>query len=210
MKRIILLCVLLSLTTINAQKTRVFTHIVGYVYDEDDNPVKGAKIFFDKVNTGKKTNRKGKFVVKVKKEPSVITIYSVLGVYDVAYKKKDVLKFKYSKNSFILFSDKTVHRKSDEVGNKKGKMYKDIYEYLEGRIAGVEVTNDKKIRIRSASNYYKDEEPTFVLNGDRIPTGMLNTITPSSIISVKVLKGNEAAFYGVFGENGVIVITTKK
>ena len=54
--------------------------------------------------------------------------------------------------------------------------------------------------------------PLYILNGLPFtpgPGGLVSGINISDIDTVKVLKGTQAAIYGIDGANGVIVITTK-
>ncbi|HLR31543.1 MAG TPA: TonB-dependent receptor plug domain-containing protein, partial [Fodinibius sp.] len=52
-------------------------------------------------------------------------------------------------------------------------------------------------------------EPLIVIDG--IPGGNMDLLQPTDIASIDVLKdGSAAAIYGTRGNNGVILITTKK
>jgi TonB-dependent SusC/RagA subfamily outer membrane receptor len=71
------------------------------------------------------------------------------------------------------------------------------------------------LQIRGAASMLGDEAkaPLYVLNGLAMPAtsdGALSGVDPYDIASIKVLKGSEAAIYGIEGANGVIVITTKQ
>lgn len=92
-----------------------------------------------------------------------------------------------------------------------------IQEMLQGRIAGVDVTetpNGLSIRIRGASTIYGSNEPLYVVDGmpmDAGPGGALSGIHVRDIESIAVLKDASAtAIYGSRGANGVIIITTKR
>lgn len=55
--------------------------------------------------------------------------------------------------------------------------------------------------------------PLYILNGlpfEPGPEGLVSGISLNDIDTVKVLKGAQAAIYGIDGANGVIVITTKR
>ena len=93
-----------------------------------------------------------------------------------------------------------------------------IERVLERKVPGVAITRtadgDIALRIRGASSFDgSDSSPLYVLNGLPIAAGRggaVPGISPYDIESIKVLKGTEAAIYGIDGANGVIVITTKK
>jgi len=90
---------------------------------------------------------------------------------------------------------------------------------LQGRAAGVSVTQNTgapgdgvSIRIRGTGSIYSDNEPLYVIDG--IPTKdpmALNSISPSEIESITILKdAASAAIYGSRANNGVVLITTKR
>lgn len=56
----------------------------------------------------------------------------------------------------------------------------------------------------------KNNKPLYILDGDLLENGSINSINPNTIDSIKILKGNEAtSLYGESGNNGVILIKTK-
>lgn len=93
-----------------------------------------------------------------------------------------------------------------------------IEQVLERKVPGLMAVRTPEggiaLRIRGVSSFEgKDSPPLYVLNGLPIAAdrdGGLPGINPYDIESIKVLKGAEAALYGIDGANGVIVITTKK
>jgi len=102
---------------------------------------------------------------------------------------------------------------------------------LSGRVAGVQVTGasgasmggTQKIKIRGVNSIGGGDQPLIVVDGtpisnanfsgsDQADFGNLGQdVNPSDIESVNVLKGPAAsALYGIRGQYGVIMITTKK
>ncbi len=81
-----------------------------------------------------------------------------------------------------------------------------ITELLVGRIAGVYSENGE-LRIRGNSSIQGNNEPLYVL--DNIPLTTPPSLVIHNIESIQVLKGNDAARYGIRGMNGAIVITTR-
>lgn len=84
--------------------------------------------------------------------------------------------------------------------------FKDIYEYLRGRVAGVQVIG-KSIRIRGVNSMFSSEDPLILVDGTEMQD--ISSINPQDIYSIDVLKDASASIYGVKGANGVILITTK-
>ena len=86
--------------------------------------------------------------------------------------------------------------------------FRDIYDYLRGKVAGVVVTVRNSIVIRGASDFREYKAPMFILNGVQVDQETFGQIVPVTIVSVKILKGPETAIYGIRGANGVIEVTT--
>lgn len=104
---------------------------------------------------------------------------------------------------------------------------------IAGRAAGVQVTQTSSepgagvtIRIRGANSINASNEPLYVIDGlpidnsritptsssvnEASPRNPLNSLNPSDIASIEILKDAAAtAIYGSRGANGVILITTK-
>jgi TonB-linked SusC/RagA family outer membrane protein len=87
---------------------------------------------------------------------------------------------------------------------------------LQGQVAGVNINkvnsrpgSDYTIDIRGVHSISFSSEPLVVIDG--VMGGKLNTLNPSDIETMDVLKdASSAAIYGARGANGVIIITTKK
>ncbi|PWA09821.1 MG2 domain-containing protein [Flavobacterium laiguense] len=82
-------------------------------------------------------------------------------------------------------------------------------------LAGIDVelqTKSAGIKIRGLTSIDGNKvNPLYVVDGEPMTAEQANSITPSDIISIDVLKGEKAtALYGEKGKNGVIIITTKK
>lgn len=90
----------------------------------------------------------------------------------------------------------------------------DVSEMLQGRAPGVQVMSENSpgggnsIRIRGFSTI-NNNEPLVVVDGVPVANG-LNTINPSDIASMQVLKdAASSSIYGSRAANGVVLITTK-
>lgn len=97
---------------------------------------------------------------------------------------------------------------SIQVKENEMQSYRDIYEYLEGRVAGVEVTSDKRIIVRGLGTFNGSSDPLILVDGQEWQD--ISSLNPYDIKSIDVLKGSATAIYGIRGSNGVILITTKK
>jgi TonB-dependent SusC/RagA subfamily outer membrane receptor len=93
-----------------------------------------------------------------------------------------------------------------------------LADYLK-RIPGVQVTQtgntgEAMVLVRGNNSIGGQREPLFIINGVNVGSGYNNAaplVDVNDISSVQVLKaGNETAPYGLQGNNGVIIIKTKK
>lgn len=89
-----------------------------------------------------------------------------------------------------------------------------LADYLR-KAPGVMVTgsgDNIRVTIHGPNTFQGSNEPLFVIDGHAIGGGYMQAasyIDVHQIDYVKVLKGQEAAYYGVRGGNGVIEIVTK-
>jgi TonB-linked SusC/RagA family outer membrane protein len=98
----------------------------------------------------------------------------------------------------------------------KGQPVTRLDQALQGRAAGVQVTNangapggDVRIRVRGANSVNGGNDPLYVIDG--FIGGDFSLVGPDDVESLQVLKDAAAtAPYGSRGANGVIIITTKK
>ena len=107
------------------------------------------------------------------------------------------------KKEKLTHSVSTIKVKENEM-----QSYRDIFEYLEGRVAGVEVTTDKRIIIRGVNTINGSNDPLILVDGQEWQD--ISTLNPNDVQSIDVLKDSATAIYGVRGSNGVILITTKR
>ena len=87
------------------------------------------------------------------------------------------------------------------------EVYTNMYDYLRGKVAGVQVRADNTIIIRGKTTMNSSTEPLILVDGVEITD--LNNVNPHDVYSVDVLKDASASIYGLKGANGVILITTK-
>jgi len=93
--------------------------------------------------------------------------------------------------------------------------YRSLADYLQ-RVPGVYVSgpqNNQMVLIRGVSSFNSEIQPLYVIDGTSVGTNyntVNNMLNVRDIDNVRVLKGSDAAIYGVRGANGVIVITTKR
>lgn len=110
---------------------------------------------------------------------------------------------------------------SQESGRPDGSIsddmnyYRSLADFLEN-VPGVNIQgqgNSAYITIRGISSFNTTNEPLYVIDGHAVGNSYIEAnriVTPNDIDYVRVLKGPDAAIYGVRGANGVIEIVTRK
>ncbi len=88
-------------------------------------------------------------------------------------------------------------------------------EALQGRVTGVTVSNNAapgaapKVTIRGFGTT-NSTDPLYIIDGvQTTDANILNSINPTDIAQMNVLKDGAAAIYGARASNGVIIVTTK-
>jgi TonB-dependent SusC/RagA subfamily outer membrane receptor len=198
-KSFLILLVLLFSYTVFSQnkKNKVIIRLV----DSVQTPVPNASIFLDGEKYSKKSNSNGKVTIKYKNKPKIISIYAPkLDIVEVDYKGQKKLTIQYD----VIIKSKVI-KKPRFLKDKRD--YRNIYDYLRARVSGVNVSSDNIVTIRGTGSFNGSTQPLFILNGS--PVSGIQDLNPFDVKTVTVLKGPEAAYYGVRGSNGVIIIKTK-
>lgn len=203
--------------------------ITGTVTNNHKTPVEGASVKQKGTSNGTLTDALGRFKLQVSNRSAILVI-SYSGYYEeeIALKSRrnvqvslrpnvrsldSVVVVAYGKQSRQLM---TSSQSSISASDFKGQPVTRVDQALQGRAAGVQVTNstgapggDVRIRIRGANSITGSNDPLYVLDG--FVGADFNTINPDDIADIQVLKDAAAtAPYGSRGANGVVIITTKK
>jgi len=104
--------------------------------------------------------------------------------------------------------DKTYASSKVDINNKEISAYTSMYDYLRGRVPGVEVTSSNRIVIRGVSTNSGETDPLILVDG--VEVADLSSIDPINVDSVSVLKDASSSIYGSRGGNGVILINMKR
>lgn len=188
--------------------------LTGFVTDYKNKPIEGALIFVDSVKTNKKTNKKGKYSVKVTIDNKLISVFSPQhGLMDIKYKGNKQINFIFPDNPKIISEVELLGLgyKVKKFGTDKSDYsnYTDIYQLLRTKFQNLEINkNSDIIRIRGTQRDMSGNlgTPLFIVNGSFVST--ISTISPADIKSITVGRGNNS-IYGSRGASGVIKIKLK-
>ena len=174
------------------------------VKDEKNKPVAGAIILIDDVKQKRWTNSKGIYKIKLNEPPKKITAFHPnIGISKIKYTDK-------KKHLIIIKKGYETHIFENYKKQITPTRFNNIYDYLRGKVSGVNITSGGSITIRGYNSINGNMTPLFILDGIEISEDMFGQIMPDEIKSVTVLKGPDSAVYGLRSANGVIVVKTNK
>lgn len=173
------------------------------------------------------TDLDGKFVIKASANDVLVFSYVGFANQEITVGNQTVINVKLASAATELDDIVVIgygsQKKKDitgsvaviDVGEATKVSNSDLSGLLQGRSAGVTVTNDGQpgaapnVRIRGIATF-GDSQPLYVVDG--VPVGTsVRDFNPNDIKSIQVLKDASAgAIYGSRAANGVVIITTKK
>lgn len=202
--------------------------ISGVIFDGGMNePLIGANVIVKGTTNGTVTDIDGKFSLEA--NPNDILVISSIGFKTIEIKASDAAKGKITLQEDSQALDEVVvvgygvQKKANLTGSVatvkaevlESRPVSSVSAALAGQMPGVTAIQNSgrpggqtgSITIRG-KNSVNAVSPLVIVDG--VP-GSMNTIDPSDIESLTVLKdASSAAIYGVQAANGVILITTKK
>ena len=225
------LCLLLSVSVLMAQQKEVITGVVKNV----DGPIQGAVITIKNTFNETVTNQKGEFSITATQDDTVIEVASFAMEYQEVTIKRGAPMTIVLEYDGQLLDEVVIKAKSKDkyeetpFGRKKKKSlgYSSGREITEADIKDTDITvfdilrkmpgvqifglpgfNQSILFTRSLT--ITSQPPSVVLDGALLDQSILNSISPSEISSIKLLKGLAATLrYGQLGSGGIIFIETK-
>lgn len=217
----------IALTVVNNVPLNIIT---GTVKDEKGNPLAGVSVLLKGTTKGTSTAPDGSFNINA-------NVGDVLEFSRVGYQKRSVTVGKSSNLTVVMEIEVAVGTEIVVVGygtQKKANLtgavdqissdiienrpINRVSEALQGTIGNLNILNNgsggapnatQGINIRGYTGFGTLGSPLLVIDG--VPGGDINSINPSDIESITVLKDQaSAAIYGVDGSFGVILISTKQ
>ncbi len=207
--------------------------IKGAVSDASGEPLIGVSVRQSGSTQGTITDFEGNYSLEIPEIGETILIFSYIGMtpqeikvsaktnsFDVRLKEDEqvmdelvVVAYGVKKKGTIAGSVSTV--KSEALENVPTAGFDQA---LQGQSAGLTVLSNSGepskaavFQIRGTNSINSGTSPLFILDGVLISSSDFNTISPSDIESISVLKdASSTSIYGARAANGVVVITTKR
>jgi len=204
--------------------------ITGIVKGEDNTELIGVNVILKGTSAGTITDAGGKYSIQA--SPSDILVFSFVGYLsqEVAVGNQTTIDVTLAADvtslQEIVVTGYASEKKADLTGavavvdlapimnNSTGNPMQS----LQGRVAGLYIERNggspngenSRILIRG-SNTLGNTDPLYIIDGTPTKNPIVfNTLIPSSIESIQVLKDASAAsIYGSRASNGVIIVTTK-
>ena len=199
----------------------------GTVKDALGAPIPGAAVIEKGTSNGSMTDEQGRFSISTNAgatiEISCIGFSTVsisaggnkaVTLSDDAKFLEEVVVVGYGSIRRSTLANSVATVKSEDL--VQGAVVSPL-QMIQGKVAGLSVAttsgdpndNGLQMMLRGVSTLMSNQEPIIVLDG--IIVSNLSNVSPDEIESVDVLKdGAAAAIYGTRGNNGVIIVTTKR
>ena len=231
-KRTFLLFVLLVLITpfLNAQTFIVNGRVIS---GDDSEPLIGVAVVQEGTTNGVITDFDGNYTIELKDCEKAVLAFSYVGMKT----QKHVVNAKTNVLNIVLRADTEIMdevvvvaygvRKKGTIAGSVSTVKADKMENvpaasfdqaLQGQTPGLTVLANSgepskaaTFQIRGTNSINSGTSPLFILDGVPISSSDFNTLSPSDIESVSVLKdASSTSIYGARAANGVVVITTKR
>ncbi len=204
----------------------------GEITDEQGLPLPGVTIILEGTSRGTTSDINGEYSLDIPSDiENPVLVFSFIGFTTQRVEVKDQARIDLSLAEDVQMLDEFVvvgygiQRKVDLTGAVSSVNAEEmrvlpvasVDQALQGRAAGVNITHNTgmpgegvSVRIRGVGSINSRNAPLYIVDG--VPTvDALNTISPSDIESVSILKdAASAAIYGSRANNGIILITTRK
>jgi TonB-linked SusC/RagA family outer membrane protein len=213
-----------TLSTAMAQEREV----TGSILDENGEGLPGVTIIIKGTTSGTISDFNGIYKLNLSEEGSAL-VFSALGydTQEITVGSRSVIDISMTANvselEEIVVTGYTSQSKKSvtgavgtvDIGEATKVPMLNAAEALQGRVTGVTVTNNGEpggvpnIRIRGYGTT-NNNDPLYIIDGVQTTDAyVLNTINPSDILQMNVLKDGAASIYGARASNGVVIITTK-
>lgn len=202
-----------NLSNLRTQDTE--KNITGKVLDVSGVPIIGANIMVKGSTVGTISDIDGKFTLNVPVNATLIISYIGYKEIEVPVGANSVLNITLQENTEQIDEVVVVGYGTQKKANLTGSVASiktsdyndlnmDVTSMIQGRVAGVDVSNGNII-IRGAASI-NGSDPLWIVDG--IPGSAPNV---NDIESLEILKdAASTAIYGAKGAGGVILVTTKK
>lgn len=233
MKRVILLFVSLTVIAVQSLFAQSFTVKGTVVAEEGNEPLIGVAVMQEGTNNGVQTDLDGNYSIEIKGVAEATLTFSYVGMQEQKHAvTRQVKELNITMKSNAQLMDEVIvvaygiRKKGTVTGSVstvKAEKLENVPsagfdQALQGQTPGLMVMSNSgepskaaAFQIRGTNSITSGTAPLFILDGVPISGNDFNTISPSDIESISVLKdASSTSIYGARAANGVVVITTKR
>ncbi|WP_153796084.1 SusC/RagA family TonB-linked outer membrane protein [Foetidibacter luteolus] len=197
--------------------------VKGIVVDDKQSPVVGASVVNKRTNSGTATDEKGAFSISAEKGDVLAVSYVGFSTQEITINEDKlysvILQADVSAVNEVVVTALGIKKEKARLGyavqEVKGENLvkapePNMINSLTGRVAGLQVYNSTDL-FQNPSIYLRGRQPLIVIDGVPDQSADFWKINSNDVENISVLKGATAsALYGSIGQNGAIMITTKR
>jgi TonB-linked SusC/RagA family outer membrane protein len=194
----------------------------------DGAPLIGATVMVQGTTTGAFTDDQGNYSVRAGAD--AVLMFSFVGHarQEIAVEGRSTINVELAATEATLeevvvtgYGTQRAREVSSAITSVKAENFNvgqvnDPTQLIQGKVAGLNISKPGgdpnggfTLRLRGISTFGANAQPLIVIDG--VIGGELNSVDPSDIADISVLKdGSAAAIYGSRASAGVIIITTKR
>lgn len=205
--------------------------VSGRVTTPDGAPLPGVSILVKGTTTGTSTDVDGRFAIAVPDNNSVLVVsfigYTTQEITVGARTNVDIqMSEDVTELSEVVVTALGIERekkaltysvqdvKTEEISKAREL---NVINSLSGKVTGISINRagtgvgaSTRVVLRGNRSFNQDSQPIYIVDGVPL-NGDISDINPDDVESITVLKGaNASALYGSRGQNGVIMVNTKK
>ncbi|MEO8582668.1 MAG: SusC/RagA family TonB-linked outer membrane protein [Flavitalea sp.] len=204
--------------------------VKGKVTNEKGEPLVGVSVTLKGKTSGTSTDETGAYSLNVPGEGTLVFTYVDFATQEIEVNGKETIDVVLSQTDKALSTvivtalgiTRSVKSLTYAAQNIKGSEMNEAKETnvinsLQGRVAGLTITKnatgpggESKVLLRGNRSLSGNSDPLYVIDGVPLAGG-IEMLNPDDIESMTVLKGaSAAALYGSQGQNGAIIISTRR
>lgn len=223
--------ILTLLLAFMVQMTFAQERTISGVVTDGMGPVSDISVKVKNTDDGTVTDFDGNYSIKAKSGDTLVFTHVAYGTVEKVVGNTNKIDVSLADSGQeleqVIVTAFGIKRKPDELTSStqlvKGEELtkasaSNVTQALTGKVSGLKVnvtssgvSESSSITLRGSRSFSAGNEVLIVIDGVPSNTALLNSLDPETIESTTVIKGaSGAALYGYEGQNGVIIVTTKK